>query len=361
MAVNQIQQANNKVTVKLGQNGKGSHNINIQVRDSQILAMLDTGASDNFIATSVFSKLSKRARVKSRHIDEVATLADGSEYKLKRKVLLQWKVGDIKYKSYFYVMKNMSHDAILGRSFFDITNANIDFGSKTVTLSRPVHACTVERVTLPPHSEIMIPLETEGDIMDGTDVIVRPIFENTEGTTWTAHTLSTVRERKVVVQLLNTTNKTKIIRPKSILATVDIPTEIQTTTTPNEKEESLFNLDNSVLSGDNKNSFMEMLHKNRWAFATDISELGHCTDLPMKIEIEPGNTPPTTRPYRASPKIQGIIDEQINEMLKAGVIEESDSPYSSPIVMVKKKCGSYRTCIDFRKINAMSIKRPFPL
>ena len=360
MAVNQIQQAN-KVTVKLGQNGKGSHNINIQVGDSQILAMLDTGASDNFIATSVFSKLSKRAIVKSRHIDEVATLADGSEYKLKRKVLLQWKVGDIKYKSYFYVMKNMSHDAILGRSFFDITNANIDFGSKTVTLSRPVHACTVERVTLPPHSETMIPLETEGDIMDGTDVIVRPIFENTEGTTWTAHTLSTVRERKVVVQLLNTTNKTKIIRPKTILATVDIPTEIQTTTTPNEKEESLFSLDNSVLSGDNKNSFMEMLHKNRWAFATDISELGHCTDLPMKIEIEPGNTPPTTRPYRASPKIQGIIDEQINEMLKAGVIEESDSPYSSPIVMVKKKCGSYRTCIDFRKINAMSIKRPFPL
>ena len=47
-------------------------------------------------------------------------------------------------------------------------------------------------------------------------------------------------------------------------------------------------------------------------------------------------------------------------MLDARVIEESDSPYSSPIVMVKKKSGEYRLCIDFRKINAMSIKRPFP-
>ena len=93
----------------------------------------------------------------------------------------------------------------------------------------------------------------------------------------------------------------------------------------------------------------------------DRSELGHCKDLPMTFEIEPGNTPPTTQPYRASLKIQGIINEQIKEMLDAGVIEEIDSPYSSPIVMVKKRSGSYPMCIDFREINAISIKRPFPL
>ena len=323
--------------------------------------MLDTGASDNFISASAFSKLSKRAVIKSRHIDEVATLANGSGYKLKRKALLRWKVGHVQCKSFFYVMKDMSHDVILGRTFFDLTNANIDFASKTLTLSTPIKARTIQAVVLPPNSESILSLLTDGDISDGTEVIVKPIYENDEGTMWTAHTLSTIQDKKVLVQILNTTNRPRTIKTDTVLAMVDIATDIKMKGEKNTHEEEVFNLDNSALSGENKSNFLEMLHRNRWAFATDISELGHCKDLPMKIEIEPGNTPPTTRPYRASPKIQGIIDEQIKEMLDAGVIEESDSPYSSPIVMVKKRSGSYRMCIDFRKINAISIKRPFPL
>ena len=146
--------------------------------------MLDTGASDNFISASAFSKLSKRAVIKSRHIDEVATLANGSGYKLKRKALLRWKVGHVQYKSFFYVMKDMSHDVILGRTFFDLT--------KTLTLSTPIKARTIQAVVLPPNSESILSLLTNGDISDGTEVIVKPIYENDEGTMWTAHTLSTI-------------------------------------------------------------------------------------------------------------------------------------------------------------------------
>ena len=162
------------------------------------------------------------------------------------------------------------------------------------------------------------------------------------------------------MQILNTTNRPRTIKTDTVLAMVDIATDIKMKGEKNTHEEEVFNLDNSALSGENKSNFLEMLHRNRWTFATDISELGHCKDLPMKIEIEPGNTPLTTRPYRALQKIQGIIDEQIKEMLDAGVIEESDSPYSSPIVMVKKRSGSHHMCIDFRKINAIFIKCPFP-
>ena len=202
---------------------------------------------------------------------------------------------------------------------------------------------------------------TDGDISDGTEVIVKPLFDNGEGTMWTAHTLSTVTDKKVLIQLLNTTNRPRTIKTDTVLAMVDIATDIKMKGDKNIHQEELFNLKNPALSGENKSNFIDMLHRNRCAFVTDISELGHCKDISMKFEIEPGNVPPTTRPYRASPKIQGIIDEQIKEMLDVGAIEESDSPYSSPIVMVKKKSGENRLCIDFRKINAMSIKHPFPL
>jgi hypothetical protein len=66
-------------------------------------------------------------------------------------------------------------------------------------------------------------------------------------------------------------------------------------------------------------------------------------------------------PYRlpeAEKKIlQGIIDELLNNE----IIRESNSPYASPILLVKKKTGDYRMCIDYRRLNAVTIKDKYPL
>jgi hypothetical protein len=59
--------------------------------------------------------------------------------------------------------------------------------------------------------------------------------------------------------------------------------------------------------------------------------------------------------------MQGIIDEEVDKMLAEGVIEPSGSPWSSPIVLAKKKDGKYRFCIDFRKVNEVTRKDAYPL
>jgi hypothetical protein len=53
--------------------------------------------------------------------------------------------------------------------------------------------------------------------------------------------------------------------------------------------------------------------------------------------------------------------ESIEQMLSSGVIRESKSPYASPAVLVRKKDGGLRVCVDFRKINAKTIRDVYPL
>ena len=82
----------------------------------------------------------------------------------------------------------------------------------------------------------------------------------------------------------------------------------------------------------------------------------------VRHAIETGTHPPTyTPPYRVSYKDEQIQRDEINKLLKQGVIEESNSPWSSPIVLVRKKDGSVRFCIDFRKLNNITTKDAFPL
>lgn len=60
-----------------------------------------------------------------------------------------------------------------------------------------------------------------------------------------------------------------------------------------------------------------------------------------------------TKPYPVPYNLQTEVDKEINNMLAAGVIENSNSSYSSPILVVPKKDGKYRLCLDFRKLNKL--------
>jgi hypothetical protein len=94
---------------------------------------------------------------------------------------------------------------------------------------------------------------------------------------------------------------------------------------------------------------------------TRHSPLG-CTDLiTHKIVLEEGAQPVRARNYRVSPYIQRLIDQEVDEMLKLGVIERAESEWNSPYLMVPKKDGSYRFVIDFRGVNARSKRVYYPL
>ncbi|KAL5701100.1 hypothetical protein ACHQM5_026475 [Ranunculus cassubicifolius] len=80
-----------------------------------------------------------------------------------------------------------------------------------------------------------------------------------------------------------------------------------------------------------------------------------------RIVLKPEATPIAARPYRY-PQIQkSEIERQIQNLLADGFIQSSQSPFSSPVLLVKKRDSSWRMCIDYRRLNDSTIKHPFPI
>lgn len=94
---------------------------------------------------------------------------------------------------------------------------------------------------------------------------------------------------------------------------------------------------------------------------------GEPTELPPRracdhrIPLIPGAQPFSIRPYRHKPEHKGEIERQVEELLRTGIIQHSTSPFSSPVILVKKKDGMWQICIDYRHLNALTCVAKYPV
>ncbi|KZR96838.1 Uncharacterized protein APZ42_008606, partial [Daphnia magna] len=109
-----------------------------------------------------------------------------------------------------------------------------------------------------------------------------------------------------------------------------------------------------------KQALLELLENHAHLFAFKTEDLGKTGLVKHTIDTQ-GKGPLRSRPYRNSPRQKEVAEEIIQELLRHKIIRPSVSPWASPIVLVRKKSGEERLCIDYRKLNSITKKDSFPL
>ena len=120
-------------------------------------------------------------------------------------------------------------------------------------------------------------------------------------------------------------------------------------------------VDVSHLTEKERHAAIQKLREEAGAFAKDDSEMGCIDNLKMNIRLKDDR--PVQKSYLSiPPPLYREVKSYLGDLLKRGWIEKSESPYSSPVVCVRKKDGSLRLCIDYRELNQKTIpdRQPIP-
>ena len=119
-------------------------------------------------------------------------------------------------------------------------------------------------------------------------------------------------------------------------------------------------MDHNHLTRSQQVDLRRLIEANQDVFALDPSELG--TTNIVTHTIDTGNQPPIRQqPCRTPFALREQVTMMVQDMLNNHVIQHSNSPWVSPIILVKKKDGSFHFCIDYCRLNSVTKMDVFPL
>jgi len=282
------------------------------LNEKAIRILVDGGANENFISSRLIR--TERLKAKKKPEDDPVQLADGSSVPSSHVSRLKYQLGPFEDTETFHSLELGEYDMILGTPWLYRLNPIVNWRKGNITMRKNKGR---RAETIAPLPEPLPPGQRTCKVVSHS--AIRRGLEK-EGT-------------EAYVVLVNQTAP-------------DGATPRDTGCAPSPEFQQKIN---AVLD---RYPVMDPAAKPPFPKEREVSH---------QIELEPGARPPSKPAYRLSPLELDELKKQLEELTSRGYIQPSKSPYGAPVLFVKKKDGSMRLCVDYRALNAVTVKNSYPL
>ncbi|KRX34141.1 Retrovirus-related Pol polyprotein from transposon 17.6, partial [Trichinella murrelli] len=331
--------------------------------------LIDTGSAVTLVQSGILTEPWRNGNLLA---------ADGTHLTVSGKRWAKLEIGNQAFTHPVVIVENLVQQALLGRDFLrrfgctlNIADAVLQISGESVrlmeatTARRKVDVIIEEDVTLAPFTECCVMVRT---ISAGNSHGPWLLEQRPEGRLPVAVARAVVHPREgcVPVQLLNPSGDKVTIHQGKVVATIEVvdplPLERSLKThvaLPTAIEKLLDEVAQRTTS-EKLDKLRGLLTDFADVFSTYDGDLGRTTRTEHHIntgDAQPIRLCPRRIPWHFREQMDGLLTDMINK----DIIEPSTSPWTAPVVLVKKKDGNVRFCVDFRKLNLVTKKDSYPL
>jgi transposase InsO family protein len=363
-------------------------------RKTQLL--IDTGASLSLINRQLFYQLSRHYQQQAYPPPPnlILQLADRSRLHVDCALSLPITIENSTRIHTVYVVPQLWRSCIIGNDLIKKHDLQID-GGRQRAYFKQVKRCerrtqvaeeekkNDEEYTLLANERIKIPAYHAFNIEVRTN---KPLAVTYTENNHIDYEITSMRETPCVasgiiiprnsmtVQVANLSEEAIIIYPNQPLATMTALDQSQINTIEQnhrakeekeEEEEEIRatstiepNLMNTSLNTEQKEKLQQLISSYPDVFK---EKAGRTAKMKHQINLLPGARPCNSPPFRYAPARRQIIEDNLREMTEEGIISPSKSPWASPVILAPKKDGTLRFCVDYRKLNSMTVKDAYPI
>lgn len=350
----------------------------INVGNSRTRALVDTGSAVSLISALFYSHLQKEINLIPCNTPFSLVSITGDLVPTVGCVILPCRIDDRVYHHPFLVtatIDNNEYEAILGIDFFKkhkLTLYMQDSRKPIIVCATVLTAVFTAKLEaprdVPARAETVVQAKVQPSLPAGAEVVVDPEGFQLPPHVYVTPSIGIVDEAGYIpVKLINThiesvriTNQCKLAslrklqHPEVLLAAIAQKQD----SNAHRIQKKDFSIEH--LAEDVQNKLWKVLARYLDVFAKSALHLGTTKAISHKIQLT-DNIPVRKRPYRVPQILRKELDNQIKELLEAKIITPSVSAYAAPVVLVKKKQGGYRLCVDYRALNAKTVADVYPL
>ena len=329
---------------------------------------MDTGATLTFIDTN----WALENRLTIEPIDQTASSINGTQITFQGKAKVQFQIGPISLNEYAVVLDNSVTPCVIGVDILqqlgpiqlDYVKRHVILGNSKIPLATESTFCSrlsvTQTIEIPPCSAAHVSAK-----LDINPTVKTALFEPNErfaGYPLKAFdTVAHIENGTFPVLIHNHSNSPVKLYEDSTLGHVgpilQKPPQTQSTADERQNKDTdvtqLFSWENCKLTPPQMEKLHQLIRKFKNVFAKHDYDLGHLKTIEHRIET--GDNPPVKqRPYRVPQILKEDLRNHLTNLLEHDVIRQSSSPFASPCLLVKKKDGTTRLVIDYRRLNKIT-------